>query len=127
MKVVIDSSVIIDFLRKASREKSFARKVIEDEDIVMSLVSVAELYSGKSVQQEGPAKDLLEKILETAEVVYPGFDDAIKVGSLRAKYQLSLGDAFVAALALDLNVPLATLDVSDFKRINGLKVLSEKR
>lgn len=122
MKVVIDSSVIIDFLRKDSREKSFAQKVIEDEDIVLSLVTVAELYSGKSVQQEGQAKDLLEKIIETAEVVYPGFDDAIKVGSLRAKYQLSLGDAFVAALALDLNLPLVTLDKKAFEKITEVKI-----
>lgn len=122
MKVILDASIVIDFLRRNTTKEIFSRKVIAREDLVISLVTVAELYSGKSAQREGKAKDLLEKIIGTTEIIIPILDDAKKVGKLRDFYQLSLGDAFIAELAIRKNYPLATLDKKAFRKIKGLRL-----
>lgn len=127
MKVVIDTSVAIDYLRRGDSKKTLYMTLSRKEEFVMSLVTVAELYAGRSAQKEEKQKGLIEEMLRGVEVIIPSLDTAKEAGKLRAEYQLSLGDAFVAALALDLNVPLATLDVRDFKKIDGLKMLPEKR
>ena len=93
--------------------------------MIISLITIAELYSGKSAKKE-KQKEIIEKILESLEIIIPDIKIAKEAGKLRAEYHLSLGDAFIAALALDLNVPLATLDVRDFNQIDGLKMLPKK-
>lgn len=125
MKIVIDTSVIIDYLRTKNLQSLFIR-IEKTHEIVLSLITVAELYSGRSVQKEGDDKETLDGIVGGAEIIIPDLTAVKSVGKLRAEYKISLGDAFVAALALDLNVPLATLDVRDFKKIEGLKMLPGK-
>lgn len=126
MKVVVDTSVAIDYLRRRDSEKSLYVKLSKHVEIIMSLLAVAELYSGRSVQQEGLAKKNLEEMLTGVEIIIPTIETVKIVGRLRARYDLSLPDAFVAALVLDLNIPLATLDVRDFKQIDGLKMWPQK-
>lgn len=126
MKIIIDTSVIIDYLRTKNLQSLFIR-IEKTHEIVLSLITVAELYSGRSVQMEGEDKETLDGIVGGAEIIIPDLTAVKNVGRLRSEYQLSLGDAFVAALALDLNVPLATLDARDFKQIDGLKLWPEKQ
>lgn len=126
MRVVIDTSVAIDYLRRGDSKKTLYMTLSRREEFVMSLITVAELYSGRSAQKEEKQKELIKEMLRGVEVIIPSLDTAIEAGKLRAEYQLSLADAFVAALALDLNIPLATLDIRDFKKIDGLKILPEK-
>lgn len=120
MKLVLDSSVIIDHLRTKKLSTIFF-EAWQWHDLVISLVTVAELYSGKSVQSPGTARDELEDILTGVDIVSPTLETAKLVGDLRARYQLSLGDAFVAALALELKISVATLDRKAFGRIKDLR------
>lgn len=119
MEAVIDTSVLIDYLRKADEGCLFLR-IENSVRMYISLITVAELYSGRSVQKSDNIKKMIEEMMEGMEIVIPTVDLAKKSGYLREKYQLSLPDAFIASLALDLNIPLATLDIRDFKKIKGL-------
>lgn len=121
MKLVIDTSVIIDYLRTKSLDSSYV-KLKTGNELLISLISVAELFSGKSARKPGYRREMLDKILEGMEINIPTVDLAKKAGLLRSEYDLSLGDAFIAALAIKLNLPLATLDTRDFGRIKGLKI-----
>lgn len=121
MKVIVDTSVIVDFLRTKSLQSVYV-KVKKNSDVIFSLITVAELYSGKSVQEEGLERKTLEKIIHGAEIGIPDLQFAERVGKLRARYKVSLADAFIAVLALDYNVPLATLDKKAFGKIKGLKL-----
>ncbi len=125
MRIIIDTSILIDYLRTKDFNSKYA-KLKTENDLIISLITIAELYSGKSAKKE-KQKKIIEKILESLEIIIPDIKIAKEAGKLRAEYQLSLGDAFIAALALDLNVPLATLDVRDFKQIDGLKMWPERR
>mgnify|MGYP001575620405 CR=1 FL=1 len=125
MKVVVDTSIIVDFLRRQTDSDSYYIQLKQKEVVVISLITVAELYSGRSAY-EAKQNQYIQNIVHTAEVVIPTQETAKMAGRLRLDYSLSLADAFIAALALDLNVPLATLNVRDLKQIDGLKMLPQK-
>ena len=119
-KVLMDTSVVVDYLRRTDKEKCIFSKIRGVEDMVMSFVSVVELYSGKSSKQERPRK-LIEEIVDSCEVVYIDLETAADAGMLRRDCQLSLGDSFVAQLALEEGLELATLDKKAFSRVPGIK------
>ena len=115
MRIVLDASVVIDNFRTG--RSTFG----DNEELVMSSVTVAELYTGQSAQKEGRQGELLENFLFGVDILFPDLEMAKLVGKLKYKYKMSLGDAFVAALAIDQKLPLATLDKKAFGKIPGLK------
>lgn len=116
MKVVIDASVIIHWLRTGDD------LLLSENDISISTVTIGELFSGASAQTGGSQRQKIVQLLKGWKQLKPATADAILAGELRYKYQLSLGDAFVAALAVTQNLPLLTLDSRAFRRIKGLKL-----
>lgn len=128
MQVIVDASLIIDYIRRKEPDTSLYIQLTDRKDhIVLSLVTVAELYSGSSAHEKGRSREILEEILTGAEIIIPSLGDAIKAGKLRAEFQLSLGDAFIAELAIRKNYPLATLDKKAFGKIARLTLYSQKR
>ena len=121
MKVVVDTTVFVDFLRTKNLQSLFVR-IKNTHQIVVSLITIAELYSGKSVQRDGPEMAEMEKIIQGVEVVIPDINVAKEVGKLRAQYDLSLADAFIAALAIESGLPLATLNKRDFAKVKELEL-----
>jgi tRNA(fMet)-specific endonuclease VapC len=123
MKILIDSSVIIDFLRRKDKENTLFAKLVEKYDLVVSLISVTELYSGKSIQEQETAKKILDDIISGMEIYIPNIEIALFAGSLRAKYQLSLADSYIASTAIVNDFSLTTLDTKDFSKIKDLKMI----
>lgn len=115
MKAIIDASVVIHWLRTGD-------DLLEPIDGVISTVTIGELFGGASAQTGGRQRDKIMLALRGWKQIKPTTECAILTGELKYKYKLSLGDAFVAALALAENLPLATLDSGDFKKIKGLKI-----
>ena len=112
--------MMVDYLRRKDRGISVYAALKGREDIVISFVTVTELYSGKS-SREREGKGVIEDLLTGVEVKYADFDRSKMAGELRRDYQLSLGDSFVAQLALDQDLEVATLDKKAFSRVLGLK------
>ena len=121
MKIVADTSVLIDFLRSKSPQNSFFYNLISGNDVIISLITVAELFSGKSAQTK-IGREKLFNLIDGLEVRIPDLKDAVAAGEIRSEYQLSLADAFIASLALKLNLPLATLNQKDFTPVSRLKL-----
>lgn len=115
MRSIIDASVVIHWLRTGD-------DLLEDVDGVISTVTIGELFVGASAQKGGKQRESILEVLKGWKQISPSLETAILAGELRYKYKLALGDAFVAALALEENLPLATLDSSDFQKIKGLKL-----
>jgi len=115
MRLIIDASVVIHWLRTGD-------DLLEDVDGVISTVTIGELFVGDSAQKGGKQRESILEVLKGWKQISPRLETAILAGELRYKYRLALGDAFVAALALEENLPLATLDSGDFKKIKGLKL-----
>lgn len=120
MRIVADTSVLIDFLRAKEADKSLFYQLNQENYLIISLITVAELYSGKSAQTKS-GKTRLNSVFEGLEIKIPDMEDAIRAGEIRYRYQLGIMDAFIASLALKLNIPLITLDQKAFSRIKNLK------
>lgn len=119
MKVFIDSSVIIDHLRqKRKRRKTFFQTILdESEEMFISLITLGEIYSGESATRQ---EKEIEEILGTVKII--DLDPSLmkEAGKIRRKTKIFLPDAIIAATSLNLNLPLATLNAKDFRKVAGL-------
>ena len=123
--VLIDTSIIIDYLRKQNKEKTLFWETINRFECFISTVTVFELYSGAKTDEHVKALNI---VLLHVEIV--AFDtEQAKMASnifhlLKAKNKLiEFRDIFIASCAITANMPLATLNTKHFKRIDGIILL----
>lgn len=127
--VVLDTNIIIDHLRRPTGTAVLSQLVQKypGEKLAISVISVQELYEGKSTALEERERDMLAslaplKILgysrEVAETAGKICRDTTK------KYDFP--DAAIAATCLVNHCQLATLDKKDFVGIEGLEMLEVK-
>lgn len=122
-KVLVDTSVLVEFLRVKKKKTVYEGVLKLGWQPVVSFITSAELWAGMSAWEDKVKAKALEKLLSGVEVVFPQ-DSTLKLsGKLRAYYQVSLLDAFVAACAIEKKLPLVTLNLKDFKKIKEVKVL----
>ncbi|MEK7165421.1 MAG: PIN domain-containing protein [Patescibacteria group bacterium] len=124
MKIIIDASVFIDYLRRKQRLDTLYAQIQFNNELVTSIVILGEVYSGKSAQLNGEQRETIEEIVNGIEIISPTLKTAQHVGSLRYSYDMSLGDAFIAALAIELTCPLATLNSRHFQKIPSLSLFT---
>lgn len=122
-KILVDTSVLIDFLRREDKERTLFFKLTGlDCSLAISLVTHTELFSGKSVWQKKKAKKELEDLLSGLDVIFPNKKVSRLAGKFKAKYRVGLLDALIAAESIVSYLPLATLNVKDFKKIKEIKI-----
>lgn len=121
MRLVLDASVVIDFLRRKDKFNSlYMKAAYEGFGFVMSGVTVAEVFAGASTQSGGRQNREWEEVLSGIEVRGVDVDMARIVGKVKFSYRLSLADSFVLALVMEQNLPLGTLDARAFQKVKGL-------
>lgn len=123
--ILLDSSVVIPHLRG---RLDLATYVAPVEPMFLPLTVLGELYKGvfKSSQ---PQKNrlLLETFLQTVAVLSPDAATAIHYAQISADLErkgtpIPENDIWIAAVALECTMPLATRD-SHFNQIVGLQIL----
>lgn len=121
--ILIDTSVIIDFLRRKDKEQTLLYGLTE-ETLYISIISHAELYAGKSIWEKSDVKKALEKTLSKIPILNIETGISIKAGHIKAyHHNNSLVDCIIAATAITNNLELATLNVKDFKPIKELMLV----
>ncbi len=123
MKALVDSSIIIDHLRNYQHGKNTRFMILykECEAIYFSLITIAEICSGLSaVKMEEQINDIfsLGNIIE----LNPRLME--KAGGIRREIKISLMDAIISACALELGLPVATLNLKDFEKVPKLKLFT---
>lgn len=124
--VILDTSILIDALRKKSGKTTLERilETISGDDLAISVLSIQELYQGKSVAV--PAKEAdMQALLAPLKILPYSYDVAKRAGEIvrEKKYEITFADAAIAATAIINACPLATLDKKDFIGITGLEFL----
>lgn len=123
--MVIDSSIFIDHLREHPPAKEFFRKLslTDTSAILFSALTETELIAGKSCEDSDARSRVLQMLNRFTKV---SVDNplALLAGDICRKNALDLPDAVIAATALTHKVELLTRNVSDFKKVEGLKVRS---
>lgn len=127
--ILLDTSVLIDFLRKKNKAKSFLFSLLEQyTTFQLSVISKFEVQIGKADGQDEFWKNIFAQmdILPLNEAC----TDCASVlhRQLKAENKLiGLPDLLIAATAITYNVPLATLNVKHFERIKALEIITPQR
>jgi predicted nucleic acid-binding protein len=127
--VVVDTDVVSFTFKRDRRALPFRRHLL-GRTLVISFMTLAELRAWPLIRQWGPVnRDRLTRHLGRYLVHYA--DDALcerwaEVSSqARAKgHPIDVADAWIAATALTLGVPLATNNPSDYAGLDGLTIMS---
>jgi len=123
-KLLIDTSIIIDFLRKKNKENTLFWKIINEYACYISTITEFELFCGAITDEK---KLELEKIINSLQII--NFDENASLKSaeiflsLRSKNKnIEFRDIFIAATAIVADLPLSTLNQKHFNRISELKL-----
>ncbi|MFN3648250.1 MAG: type II toxin-antitoxin system VapC family toxin [Armatimonadota bacterium] len=128
--IVVDTDVASFLFKQDSRAARYAPHLI-GKVLVLSAQSRAELYTWPLLRNWGrPRREALEHSLRSYVIEYP--DDRIcriygeLVADTRSRgFQISAGDAWHAATALSLGVPLVTHNARHFLGVTGLELITE--
>jgi predicted nucleic acid-binding protein len=122
-RILIDTSILIDHLRKKRKDKTVFFKLAKHHDCLISSVTEFEFSVGAMPQN----REFTEKLLARFPVI--AFDSlcakaAVEIyPSLREQNKLiSLPDIFIAATAITSELPLQTLNRKHFERIENVKL-----
>ncbi len=124
--VILDTNIIIDHLRRPF-EKSELRQIeakIPIKDLAISIISVQELYQGKSTRDEVHKRTLSETINPLNTLLYT--DEVARIAGELARdldRKIEFPDAAIAATAIVNKAKLLTLNKKDFQGIKGLKLI----
>lgn len=123
--LLIDTSIIIDYLRKNNKRKSQFFKIVGKYTIFVSTITVFELYAGAINEQK---KKDISNVLKHVEIL--PFTDAIAQNSgelflslKRENRVIETKDLFIAATALSHDLPLMTLNLNHFERVKELSII----
>ena len=122
--LLVDTSIIVDHLRKKNKRKSQLYRIIDTYNLFVSSISIYELFAGAIDEQK--RRDIYD-FLELVDILPFTREAAERAGeiylSLRDKNKLiDFRDIFIGATALTNNLPLLTLNVSHFERKDKLKI-----
>jgi len=124
-KVLLDTSVIIDFIRRKDKENTLLFSLSKKGyKLHISILTHTELYSGKSVWRSIEAEQDLEKLFYGMHILPLETEISKKAGEIRAKNNTTIIDAIISATAINHGLSLATLNLKDFEDIKGLNLLN---
>lgn len=128
-KILIDTSIIIDYLRQKDKSKTLLYFFGSHHyQIYISIITHSESYAGKSIWERKAAMEVLEKLLSNIEILPLEEKISKKAGQISANNNnLEIVDAIIAATAISHKLDLATLNVKDFEKIKNIKLFSPKR
>ncbi|MBI5452946.1 type II toxin-antitoxin system VapC family toxin [Candidatus Gottesmanbacteria bacterium] len=123
--VILDTSIIIDHLRQKQKKETLLEKIAKKEkrdNLAVSIISIQELYEGKSTADKQKEEYLLSTI--SPLTILPYTYEIAQLAGIIARDKTSpteLADAAISATAIINNAPLFTLDRKDFGNIEKLK------
>jgi hypothetical protein len=111
-RVLVDSSIWIEFFRRNEPYHGIVSQLMDDEQIVCCGVILAELMQGAKSDKE---LAVLEDFLQIFTFIHETPELWAAAGKLSHKQRrkgvtVGLSDCFIAVAAASANVPLATLD-----------------
>ncbi|SEI46250.1 hypothetical protein SAMN05216327_101759 [Dyadobacter sp. SG02] len=123
--VLVDTSILIDFLSKSDKANSRLLKLVKDEfTYCISAITEFEIHIGATPNQF----DYWEDFLFRTQIL--AFDKeiartAVDISKALKKQNKSIGmaDLFIAATAIHYSLPLVTLNLKHFERVDELQLL----
>ncbi len=124
MRLMLDTSVLIDHLRGRSRAATelIPNAIARGDELWSSYIVRAELLAGMRAEGEGATRDLM-RLISWAEVDESVSEAAGALGRryLRSHPGIEVSDLIVAALAQHLDAELKTINVKHFPMFKELR------
>ncbi|MFV9646723.1 MAG: type II toxin-antitoxin system VapC family toxin [Desulfobacterales bacterium] len=122
-RILIDTSVVIDHFRKKNKQRSLLYELSKENRLFLSAISKFEFLVGTKLSQIRQTEKIIEgfDILSFNSNVANVASDIAK--KLKAKNKIiEFRDIFIAATAITNDMPLSTLNVKHFERIDDLEL-----
>lgn len=117
-RLLLDTNVIIDFLRGLSESITYFSSIPAETELLISTITVTELYAGVADEKE---ERLLKDFLQGYQIISVDHILARKGGLIKNKFWPSHGvgiaDAVIAATAISNNAKLITLNLKHFPMV----------
>lgn len=123
-RMVVDTGIFIDYLRSKDKTKTILQNLPDDAELYISSVTLYELYMGASSPQKWvdvktltddiPVLPFTKTISEKAAIIYQKLKKENKIIEFR--------DIFIAATAMEHELPVLTRNQKHFTRVKGLKL-----
>lgn len=135
MKIVVDTSLLIDFTRRKKKSEenlywtslvSYSRK--GGHQLIVPPVVVFEFFSGEEMNKPDNQKKA-DDILKDVVCINFGLEMAKGAAALLRNNEIKVGtiDYFIAAAAISVNGKLATLNPKHFEIFKDLKLFDLKK
>jgi len=111
--VLVDTDVLIDFLRGKEKAREFIVSLANDADIICSAITVAEIHAGMKEQERIKTQELLYSLT----IIDVTREIAEKAGAYRRttrSHALELDDCLIAATAYHKKATLATSNAKHY-------------
>jgi tRNA(fMet)-specific endonuclease VapC len=120
-RILIDTSILIDFYRKKNVENTLFYKLAGKYDFFISIITEFEFLIGFTDEKLTFAKEIINnmKILDINKEIS---EEARKIylNLKRINKLIPFSDLFIAASAIYSKIPLATLNKKHFENVDGL-------
>ncbi len=125
-KFLVDTDVLIDYLRGNDKAVNYVKA--HSRQIILSTVSVAELYAGV---RDGEERKELDEFVGLFTIL-PVTVETARVGGLYKRdyfksHRIGLADALIAAAAKTNNADIKTLNTKHFPMFKYLKPPYQKK
>jgi predicted nucleic acid-binding protein len=127
--VVVDTDVI-SFLFKSHSLAPAYQNLLAGRPLAVSLISLAEIEYGMEIKSWGVARrNLMHRFLARFTLLRPDAERAVLWARIKSACEkrgrpITFADAWIAAAAVQLNVPLATHNAGDYIAVDGLTILT---
>lgn len=125
--IVADTSILIDHFRSRQKDNTILFKLSEKHALFISSVTQFEFLVGTKPEQMKHIKAIIDvfQILPFDSKCAEIASNIVK--SLKAEHQhAEFRDVFIAATAAANKMPLVTLNIKHFKKINEVELFSYK-
>jgi tRNA(fMet)-specific endonuclease VapC len=124
-RVVIDTDLVVDFLRGHDPGRSFVRSAIRSRRARFTTVSAFELRLGRDFEER---RDRLASLL-SRRTISLDLRSALLAGEIHRSLlvegrPIGVSDAMIAGICRRHELPLATRNVRHFERVPGLRLVT---
>ncbi|MBN1997821.1 type II toxin-antitoxin system VapC family toxin [candidate division KSB1 bacterium] len=123
--ILLDSSILIDYFRKANKSKSVLYKLSEKYHFCLSTITVFEIKIGIKTEKQWNDYHILTRNLEILSIDESCIDETVNIYNALKKQNnlIELADLLIAATAISNSLPLATLNIKHFENISDLEII----
>jgi len=124
--VLIDTSIIIDHLRKQNKQATILYKLFEQYTLHVATIVEFELFVGAIDQQKQADVQIILQLCKILPFTSEAAQQAASIYQIlrQQNQRIEIRDLFIAATALAFDLPLITLNTKHFERIPTLRLLS---